>query len=145
VETNRRNDHKGRVQPDFASFTARFLVSCASIRPIRPRRLFGRTHSPVHWLAASWRTALALYSLASCGAIDEDHINAELAEAYEQQPEQVRVWIDMLGTYCLNREHKGPVEGWTERAAELDRVDEERQQKKRIDDLFGKTPAEQVG
>jgi hypothetical protein len=86
----------------------------------------------------------ALYSLASCGAIDEERIGAELAEAYEQQPEPVRVWIDRLVTYFLHREDKGPVAelnelpswiGWV-RNANVRHV---------LMKLSGETPDEQVG
>src|SRR5882724_3380147 len=59
--------------------------------------------------------ASALYSLASSGAIAEE-VHAELTRDFDHQPEHVRNWINWLGTYCLNREWKGPVTGWVEQA-----------------------------
>ena len=59
--------------------------------------------------------ATALYSLASTGAIDSGRLRRELIEAYElHPPEQVRDWIDYLGTYALHAGDRGPVEGWSE-------------------------------
>jgi hypothetical protein len=52
----------------------------------------------------------------------------------------VWVWIDRLEAYCLHREDKGPVEGWADRAVELDRIDKERQHQECVDELFGETP-----
>jgi antirestriction protein len=66
--------------------------------------------------------ASALYSLASSGTIAEE-VHAELTRDFDQQPEQVRNWINWLGTYCLNREWKGPVTGWVENAEAQDRAD----------------------
>jgi len=68
--------------------------------------------------------ATALYGLASTGAIADD-VHEELTRGFDQQSEQVRDWINWLGTYCLNREHKGPVSGWVESAAAADREEEE--------------------
>lgn len=57
----------------------------------------------------------ALYSLASTGAIDPERLRHELAAAYElHPPEQVRDWIDCLGTYALHAGERGPVEGWSD-------------------------------
>lgn len=66
----------------------------------------------------------ALYSLASTGAIAEA-VQNELTREFDQQTEQVRNWINWLGTYCLNRQDKGPVLGWAESAAAIDRAEEE--------------------
>ncbi len=66
--------------------------------------------------------ASALYSLASSGAIAEE-VHAELTRDFDQQPDQVRNWINWLGTYCLNREWKGPVTGWVQNAEAQDRAD----------------------
>jgi antirestriction protein len=68
--------------------------------------------------------ASALYSLASSGAIAEE-VHAELTRGFEQQSDQVKWWINWLGTYCLHREDKEPVPGWAESAAAIDRADEE--------------------
>jgi hypothetical protein len=55
----------------------------------------------------------ALYSLASSGTIDQEHVYRELGTEYEQQRDpRVQEWINWLGTYCLRREAKGPVKGW---------------------------------
>jgi hypothetical protein len=57
--------------------------------------------------------ATALYSFASTGAIqDYERLRDELVADYERQPEQVREWIDCLGTYALHTGERGPVEGW---------------------------------
>ena len=66
--------------------------------------------------------ASALYSLASTGAIAEE-VHAELTRDFHQQPDQVKNWVNWLGTYCLNREWKGPVTGWVENAEAQDRAD----------------------
>jgi hypothetical protein len=66
--------------------------------------------------------APALYSLASAGAIPEE-VHGELTREFDQQPEHVKNWINWLGTYCLNREWKGPVTGWVEQAEAQDRAD----------------------
>src|SRR6266542_5894615 len=66
--------------------------------------------------------ASALYSLASTGAIAEE-VHAELTRDFDQHPDQVKNWINWLGTYCLNREWKGPVTGWVENADAQDRAD----------------------
>ncbi|HSV67496.1 MAG TPA: hypothetical protein VLJ59_16525 [Mycobacteriales bacterium] len=60
--------------------------------------------------------ASALYGLASSGAIAEE-VHTELTQDFDQQPDQVKHWINWLGTYCLNREDQGPVPGWAESAA----------------------------
>jgi antirestriction protein ArdC len=70
--------------------------------------------------------ASALYSLASTGRISPD-IDRELADGYDQQTDQARLWIRWLGGYCDYRRDKGSVPGWAERSAEQDRADEERQ------------------
>lgn len=56
----------------------------------------------------------ALYSLASCGAIDPDRLSAELVELdiADDTPPQVRGWLSMLSSYAMSREDKGPVAGW---------------------------------
>lgn len=54
--------------------------------------------------------ASALYSLASTGNIDE-RVHDELTRNFDQQTDQVKNWINWLGTYCLNRPSKGPVTG----------------------------------
>src|SRR6266542_2182975 len=66
--------------------------------------------------------ASALYSLASTGAIAEE-VHAELTRDFDQQDDQVKNWVNWLGTYCLNREWKGPVTGWIEQAEAQDRAD----------------------
>src|SRR6266540_6629276 len=66
--------------------------------------------------------ASALYSLASTGAIAEE-VHAELTRDFDQQDDQVKNWVNWLGTYCLNREWKGPVTGWVENAEAQDRAD----------------------
>src|SRR6266511_3150046 len=66
--------------------------------------------------------ASAMYSLASSGAIAEE-VHAELTRDFDQQPDQVRNWVNWLGTYCLNREWKGPVTGWVQNAEAQDRAD----------------------
>jgi hypothetical protein len=59
--------------------------------------------------------ATALYSLASTGAIDPERLRDELLAAYElHPPEQIRDWIDCLGTYALHAGERGPVEGWAD-------------------------------
>lgn len=68
--------------------------------------------------------ASALYSLASTGAIAEE-VHDELTRDFDQQTDQVKWWVNWLGTYCLNREHKGPVSGWVESAAAIDRQEDE--------------------
>lgn len=68
--------------------------------------------------------ASALYSLASTGAIAED-AHHELTRDYDQQTEQVKWWINWLGTYCLNREDKGAVPDWAASAAAIDRAEDE--------------------
>jgi len=66
--------------------------------------------------------ASALYSLTSTGAIAEE-VHAELTRDFDQQDDQVKNWINWLGTYCLNREWKGPITGWVEQAEAQDRAD----------------------
>jgi|SRR6266540_2609386 len=60
--------------------------------------------------------ATALYSLASTGAIEDyERLRGELLDTYEQHPpEQVRDWIDCLGTYALRAGERGPVQGWAD-------------------------------
>ena len=64
--------------------------------------------------------ATALYSLASTGAIAEE-VHDELTRDFDQQPEHVQWWINWLGTYCLTREVKGPVPGWSEMTTAIHR------------------------
>lgn len=66
--------------------------------------------------------ATALYSLASTGAIAEE-AHDELTRDFDQQPEHVQWWINWLGTYCLNREDKGPVPSWADSAALIDQAE----------------------
>jgi antirestriction protein len=67
----------------------------------------------------------ALYALASSGAIEEGRIHDELTRDFEAQPDDVRNWINWLGTYCMDRADKGPVDGWAARAAEQDAAEED--------------------
>jgi antirestriction protein len=63
--------------------------------------------------------ASALYSLASSGNIDEERVYREIAAEYQSNYDPaVRAWLNWLGTYCLRREHKGPVTGWYELTAD---------------------------
>lgn len=66
----------------------------------------------------------ALYRLASTGAVAEA-VQDELTQGFDQQTDQVQDWINWLGTYCLNRQDKGPAPGWAESAAAIDRAEEE--------------------
>jgi antirestriction protein len=77
--------------------------------------------------------ASALYSLASSGAITED-VRDELTRDFDQQTEQVKTWINWLGTYCLNREDKGPVPNWAANAAALDREEDEARERQALFD-----------
>ncbi|HEY9470900.1 MAG TPA: antirestriction protein ArdA [Propionibacteriaceae bacterium] len=63
--------------------------------------------------------ASALYSLASTGMIDE-RVHDELTRNFDQQPEQVKDWINWLGTYCVHRPEKGPIPGWTDTTISAD-------------------------
>lgn len=56
------------------------------------------------------------YSFASTGNIGDspESLWRELGgDEYGQQGPTMRLALDMLGTYLLNREHRGPVEGWS--------------------------------
>jgi hypothetical protein len=93
--------------------------------------------------------ASALYSLTSTGNIEEPRIHDELTKDFDQQPEQIKRWINALGFYCLGREDKGPVEGWSQRAAAQDRAEMETLRRNQaiteLDALFGEQPEEEVG
>lgn len=93
--------------------------------------------------------ASALYSFASNGNIEEPCVHDELTQDFDQQPETIKRWINWLGTYCLEREDKGPVEGWAERAAAQDRADAETLRRNEtiggLDALFGEQSEEEVG
>jgi hypothetical protein len=57
--------------------------------------------------------ATALYDLAASGSVDEQHIYREINEELERQHcRHLREWLTWLGTYCVARETKGPVDGW---------------------------------
>ena len=79
----------------------------------------------------------ALYSLASTGAISEE-VHDELTRNFDQQSEQAKWWINWLGTYCLNRENKGPVPDWAASAAAIDRDEDEARARQ---DLFERISA----
>jgi antirestriction protein len=117
--------------------------------------------------------ASALYSLASTGNIIEDTVYHELYEDLEAQTPEVASWVEALRAYCLAREDKGPVRGWAENAAVLDRIDAARERTRvlggiavtpelaadadaspaaghaihpdRLDELFGEPPDEEIG
>lgn len=81
-----------------------------------------------------------LYALASCGAIVEG-LDDELARLASCLPE-IGPWAENLAAYVQSRDDHGPVEGWAEHAAQLDRLD---QDDETLDSLFGTTPDEQIG
>jgi len=54
----------------------------------------------------------ALYSLASCGAVDYRDLRIELLADYDRSPDDVRRMIDHLGTYVIEHDGRGSVEGW---------------------------------
>jgi hypothetical protein len=56
----------------------------------------------------------ALYSLASTGAIDYEHVRHELDAAQSEHSDHVREWIDCLGSYVLHAGDRGPVNGWSD-------------------------------
>ncbi|ABD10263.1 hypothetical protein ThrDRAFT_00236 [Frankia casuarinae] len=114
----------------------------------------------------------ALYSLASTGNIIEDTVYHELYEDLESHTPEVASWVEALRAYCQARPDKGPVRGWTEHAAILDRIDATRERARmlggiaiapelaeaneapgkdhalnpdRLDELFGEPPDEEVG
>lgn len=106
-----------------------------------------------HYIAAQLHGGQpnALYSLASTGHIAPE-IDAELADGYGQQPDQVRWWIRWLGGYCALRPDRGSVPGWAEQTAAQDRADMEairaaaRQQDPDWPDaLFGEQSPEEIG
>lgn len=75
--------------------------------------------------------ASALYGLASTGAIAET-VQNELTRSYDQQTDRVQNWITWLGSYCHNREDKGPVPDWAASAAAIDRAEEEAQARQEL-------------
>jgi antirestriction protein len=90
----------------------------------------------------------ALYSLASTGRISPD-IDQELAQDFDQQTDQLRLWSRWLGGYCTFRQVKGSVPGWAERSAEQDRDDQRRLSRdaglERLDELFGEVLEDEIG
>ncbi|MGH8605641.1 MAG: antirestriction protein ArdA, partial [Gammaproteobacteria bacterium] len=71
--------------------------------------------------------ASALYSLASCGALDVDRLAVELHDSMSDVPE-MEAAIRALGGYCgarCDRGELGPVQGWAESSAEVDRAEED--------------------
>ncbi|ABD10193.1 hypothetical protein ThrDRAFT_00307 [Frankia casuarinae] len=114
----------------------------------------------------------ALYSLASTGNIIEDTVYHELYEDLESQTPEVASWVEALRTYCQARPDKGPVSGWAEHAALLDRIEATRERTRmlggiavapelaeadetsrkdhflhpdRLNELFGEPPDEEIG
>ncbi len=106
-----------------------------------------------HYIAAQLHEGqdTALYGLASTGHVGPQ-IDAELAQGYHLQTDQVRKWIRWLGGYCAFRQDLGSVPGWTEAVAALDRADmvamreaERAQDPGWLDSLFGEQPTEVLG
>lgn len=62
--------------------------------------------------------ASAMYSLASCGAIDYESIRGELVAGYGQADPLTRRMWDHVGTYALEHDGRGPQEGWHELTAD---------------------------
>nr|WP_240724126.1 hypothetical protein [Frankia sp. B2] len=116
--------------------------------------------------------ASALYSLASTGNIIEDTVYHELYEDLESHTPEVASWVEALRTYCQARPDKGPVTGWAEHAALLDRIEATRERTRmlggiavapelaeadetsrkdhflhpdRLNELFGEPPDEEIG
>ena len=60
--------------------------------------------------------ATALYSLASCGAIDLRGLHAEYVPLYADPNTQLEDLekLDHLGLYFMEHGDRGPVEGWSE-------------------------------
>jgi hypothetical protein len=60
--------------------------------------------------------ASALYSLASCGAIDMERLRDEYTTIYSDPntPEADKRKLDHLGTYLLEHGGRGPVDGWSQ-------------------------------
>jgi hypothetical protein len=60
--------------------------------------------------------ASALYSLASCGAIDLERLHTEYFLMYgdPQTPEADKRKLDHLGIYFLEHGDRGPVSGWAQ-------------------------------
>ncbi|MFJ6416519.1 antirestriction protein ArdA [Paeniglutamicibacter sp. NPDC091659] len=57
----------------------------------------------------------ALYELASTGSIDEERLPHEFVELYNEETASIQVkdMVNLLGTYCINREDKGSQSGWS--------------------------------
>lgn len=60
----------------------------------------------------------ALYSLASTGNLADERLETELGELYRSRNARILEWANVLGTYALHRENKGPVDGWSELTAD---------------------------
>ncbi len=106
-----------------------------------------------HYIAAQLHEGqdTDLYSLSSTGHVGPE-IDAELAQGYHLQTDQVRKWIRWLGGYCAFRQDLGSVPSWTEQIAAQDRTDMEAVRTAEreahpdwLDSLFGEQPTEEVG
>lgn len=106
-----------------------------------------------HYIAAQLHEGqdTDLYSLTSTGHVGPA-IDAELAQGYHLQTDQVRKWIRWLGGYCAFRQDLGSVSDWTEQIAAQDRADMETLRTAEreahpdwLDSLFGEQPAEELG
>lgn len=106
-----------------------------------------------HYIAAQLHEGqdTDLYSLASTGHVGPA-IDAELAQGYHLQTDQVRKWIRWLGGYCAFRQDLGSVPDWNEQVAARDRTDmvalreaEREADPDWLDSLFGEQPAEVLG
>lgn len=66
--------------------------------------------------------ASALYSLASCGAIDYEALDAEISRGREapEVDERMKRLYRHLGSYAFHHAGRGPVEGWHQLTAEYD-------------------------
>jgi len=106
-----------------------------------------------HYIAAQLHEGqdTDLYSLSSTGHVGPN-IDAELAQGYHLQTDQVRKWIRWLGGYCAFRQDLGSVPNWTESTAVQDRADsvavreaERERDPEWLDSLFGEQASEEVG
>lgn len=74
-------------------------------------------HTTARMAAAQLHTGQksALYSLASCGAVDGEGLYGEIVRAYREPEvtEQVERWLACLGMYAIEHDGRGPVRGWS--------------------------------
>lgn len=58
--------------------------------------------------------ATAMYSLGSCGAINQEDLAWEMVRDMHSIPrgDELRLWYDDLASYCIEKGDRGPQEGW---------------------------------